>query len=186
MVQQAAVEAVTAAQVVDTLLQTSLVVSPPANDGSALVLVDTDIGGAHKLVANVRSSSADGKDANAHNRVGAHIGQPDGLVLDGIDSSTGVHAAASAKRGGKRRMKVRFRFSKTKSPSSRIFRFASGKRRRRRSIACMICFTLIQASNQPGLFLNQHRFRTFNLPREGGGGAGEGVHDVKKNWKKCM
>ena len=100
MVQQAA-KALTAQVVVGNLFLDThlcLFISPPANDGSALVLVPTDIGGAHKLVANVRSSSEHGNSASHDNRVGARIGKPDGLVLDGIDICAGVHAAASAKK----------------------------------------------------------------------------------------
>ena len=39
----------------------------------------------------------------------------------------------------------------------------------------------LRISKQPANSLTQNPSVTFNLPREGGGGAGEGVHDDKKN-----
>jgi hypothetical protein len=121
--------------VVDNLfLETDLVVSPPANDGSALVLVPADVRGAHKLVANIRSSSDHGNGANADNGVGARILKPDGLVLDGIDNDAGGHAAASAEETRRKRREIQDKQDKISSP--RIFPFASEKQRgRRRSIA---------------------------------------------------
>jgi hypothetical protein len=39
----------------------------------------------------------------------------------------------------------------------------------------------LRISKQPGHFLTHNPLGAFDLPREGGGGADEGVHDVKKN-----
>jgi hypothetical protein len=102
--------------VVDNLfLETDLVISPPTNDGSALVLVPTDIGGAHKLVANVRSSSDHGNGANANDGVGAGIGKPDGLVLDGIDNGAAGHAAAASAKNTRKNSEIQVQEDKIRS-----------------------------------------------------------------------
>jgi hypothetical protein len=105
------------AHVVDNLFLDThlcLVVSPPANDGSAFVLVPAYIRGARELVANVRSSSDHSNRANDDHRVGAGIFKPDGLVLDGIDNGAGGHAAARAKKDEKKK-DVRFGSNKKQS-----------------------------------------------------------------------
>jgi hypothetical protein len=79
--------------------EVGLLVSPPANDRSALVFVYTDIRAGGKLVANVTSSSNAGDSANDNDGVGADIFKPDGLVVDGINVLTRVEPTRGT--GGK-------------------------------------------------------------------------------------
>jgi hypothetical protein len=81
-----------------------LVISPPANDRSSLILVPLNIFLACLNVGNVGSASNTGNDGDTNNWVGRDITQPDRLVVDLVDNFTRVVAATSDTEDEKREL----------------------------------------------------------------------------------
>lgn len=71
----------------------SLVVSPPTNDRSSLILVPLNVFLASLDVSNVGSASDAGNGSDANDRVSGDITQPDRLVVDLVDNFTREVAA---------------------------------------------------------------------------------------------
>jgi hypothetical protein len=67
-----------------------LLVSPPANDRSALAFVPAHIRASVEVVATVGKTSSARESTNENDGVGADIVKPDGLVVDGINDLTRV------------------------------------------------------------------------------------------------
>lgn len=72
-----------------------LVISPPADFRAALVLVDTDIRGGEEFVSNVATCSNTSTATDEDDGVCGNILEPDGLVVDGVNSLLGVVPARS-------------------------------------------------------------------------------------------
>lgn len=68
----------------------SLVISPPADLRSTLLLGPTDIRGRFEFVSNVTSRKDAGSSTDSNDRVGGDILEPDGLAFDGVDDLLGV------------------------------------------------------------------------------------------------
>lgn len=78
---------------------------PVTDDGTALGLVDGNIGAGGELVSDEGSGENTGTDTDSNDGVGRDIVEPDWLVLDVINNLTGRHASGSTAQGEEEKRK---------------------------------------------------------------------------------